>query len=270
MNPKILQKIPRKYTDKIFILPAILTLGNAICGTFAILAALSLDFEKSAYYIVFSLILDALDGSISRLTKTASQFGTQLDTLCDIISFGLAPAIISWVFLDVENYISMSIQNSIAIFYVCSAIIRLARFNVETDVSIESHMFFKGLPSPGAALFVIFNLLLLYKLLNIKTNMGIIQYLITVYKYLFPLIIITSAVLMVTRLRYIHIFNISFSGKKSKKSFIKLVILLFLILLKPFVSIFLISWAFVLYPLYSRYITTLRKPQEEVAFKFKI
>ncbi|MFN7181310.1 MAG: CDP-diacylglycerol--serine O-phosphatidyltransferase [Planctomycetota bacterium] len=259
---KDFEQILHKYPDKISVLPAILTLANAVCGTFAILSALSLDFERSAYYIIFSLIFDALDGKISRLTKTASQFGIQLDSLADVISFGLAPAIISWVFLDVENYLNINIQNGIAIIYICCAIIRLAKFNVETDTSEESHLFFKGLPSPGAALFVIFNLLFLHNLLNFHLQHQFVEYLVVIYKYLLPIIIFISGILMITNIRYVHIFNISLTGKKSKKNFIKIVMLLSLITIKPLWSFFLLSWAFVLYPLYCRYISVYKKKQE--------
>lgn len=260
MSAKLIEKIPPKYKEKIFILPAMLTLGNAICGTFAILSALSLEFERSAYYIVFAMLLDALDGRISRITKSSTQFGIQLDSLADAISFGLAPALITWMMFE-ENYtLPPNLQNSITILYICCAIIRLARFNVETDTSEESHLYFKGLPSPGAALFVTFNILLFSKLANSKIEAVFINYLIDVYKYLLPLIVCIAAILMVTNIRYVHIFNISLAGYKSKKKFVEIMLLLLLILVKPLISLWLISWVFIFYPIYEKYIKYDKKP----------
>lgn len=270
MKPKLIEKIPSKYKDKIFILPTMLTLGNAICGTFAILSALSLEFERSAYYIAFAMILDALDGRISRLTKSSSQFGIQLDSLSDVISFGLAPAIISWMMLEESYELPSNIQNAIAILYICCAIIRLARFNVETDTSEESHLYFKGLPSPGAALFVTFNILFYSKLSFEKLESPTIVYLITVYKYLLPMMICISAMLMVTNIRYAHVFNISLSGRKSKKRLIEIMILLLLILTKPLISLWLISWGFICYPIYEKYIRQDKKPPIPQSNQFSV
>lgn len=254
MNTKFIEKIPNKYKDKIYILPAILTLGNAMCGTFAILSALSLEFEHSAYYIALAILFDALDGRISRLTKSSSNFGIQLDSLSDVISFGVAPAIISWIMFEESYGLPPNIQNAIAILYICCTIIRLARFNVETDTSEESHLYFKGLPSPGAALFVTFNILFYFRLSNVITEYPTIHYFITIYKYLLPLMICTSAILMVSNIRYAHLFNISLAGRKSKKRLMEITLLLLLILTKPFMSLWLISWGFICYPLYEKHI----------------
>jgi CDP-diacylglycerol--serine O-phosphatidyltransferase len=148
---------------KIAILPTLFTLGNAVCGFTAIvfLARISPGvFNADTYYylaisgwlILGAMLFDALDGHVARLSKTASEFGGQLDSLCDGISFGVAPAFLllrlgSWG--DRPQW--RQVIAIIATLYMVCTLIRLARFNVENNPDPESHKRFRGLPSPAAA-----------------------------------------------------------------------------------------------------------------------
>ena len=145
---------------KIAIIPTMLTLGNAVCGFSSIVLASKIDGLPESKYLFFSsagllflaMVFDALDGYVARLSKSASDFGGQLDSLCDAISFGVAPAfLLLRMGLDWEAPLIRQAIAVIAVLYMVCAILRLARFNVQNSPDPASHKRFKGLPSPGAA-----------------------------------------------------------------------------------------------------------------------
>lgn len=131
------------------ILPTLFTIGNLFLGFSAIVQALRLNFESAAQFIVVAVIFDMLDGRIARMTGTTSEFGAQLDSLADIVSFGVAPAIIAYQW----GLATLHRSYLAAFFFVMCAAIRLARFNVQRKV--VDGRYFVGLPSPAAAGFVI-------------------------------------------------------------------------------------------------------------------
>jgi len=149
---------------KIAIIPTLLTLGNAVCGLAAIACASKIDsaasaadsdpyFAWSGWLIIAAMMFDALDGYVARLSKSASDFGLQLDSLCDAISFGAAPAFLllrlgpGW---QPVPRLHQALAVIAALYMVC-AILRLARFNIETTLEPANQKRFRGLPSPGAA-----------------------------------------------------------------------------------------------------------------------
>lgn len=173
------RKQRRRRAKAVAVLPSLFTLGNLIAGFAAIhFAAKPLavvfkigDLEWSTLTVAGLLIFvgmffDAVDGYVARLTRTTSDIGAQLDSLADIVTFGVAPAymtlqLVSKYYLAEENYYIISptrdevfarIIWAIAAIYVACTALRLARFNVETGSALrEDHLMFRGLPSPGAA-----------------------------------------------------------------------------------------------------------------------
>jgi len=150
---------------KIAVLPTLLTLGNGVCGFAAIVCASKIGrndvigddahfFALSGWLIIAAMVFDALDGYVARLTKTASKFGGELDSLCDAISFGVAPAYLLLHLgpkADAHPLMSRVVPAIAVLFMVC-AILRLARFNVTSNTpDPAAHKRFQGLPSPGAA-----------------------------------------------------------------------------------------------------------------------
>lgn len=130
----------------VIILPGALTLANLFFGLWAIVSAARGDFDSAAWLIVAAGIADLLDGRVARFTRTGSRFGEELDSLCDVISFGVAPAVIMYhLFLADGEWSWIA-----AFFYVSSAAIRLARFNVEQ--AGHAKIAFHGLPSPAAGM----------------------------------------------------------------------------------------------------------------------
>jgi CDP-diacylglycerol--serine O-phosphatidyltransferase len=147
---------------KIAVLPTLLTLGNGVCGFAAIVCASKIGqgaeaagyFALSGWLIIAAMLFDALDGYVARLTKTASKFGGELDSLCDAISFGVAPAYLVLHLgpgSDAHPYMAQ-VLGAIAVLYLVCAILRLARFNVTSNTpDPAAHKRFQGLPSPAAA-----------------------------------------------------------------------------------------------------------------------
>ncbi|MGD2151783.1 MAG: CDP-diacylglycerol--serine O-phosphatidyltransferase [Gemmatimonadales bacterium] len=128
----------------IVILPNAFTLGNLFFGFWAIIAALRGDFSLAAWLIVVAAVADGLDGRIARFARTGSPFGTELDSLVDLVSFGVAPAILIYKqLLEIGDW-----SWALAFIYVAAVAVRLARFNIEQGG--HAHLHFHGLPSPVA------------------------------------------------------------------------------------------------------------------------
>lgn len=130
----------------VFLLPNLFTTGALFCGFYAVVAAMRGDYETAPIAILFALIFDGLDGRVARMTNSSSKFGAEYDSLSDMVSFGVAPALVmfSWALGDLGK-----IGWSAAFIYVACAALRLARFN--TQVGVGDPNFFTGLASPPAA-----------------------------------------------------------------------------------------------------------------------
>jgi len=139
-------QVRRRLRRGTYLLPSLFTMGNVMLGFAAIVRGLDGDFRDAAILIVFAVFLDGLDGRIARLTGTESEFGKELDSLADVISFGAAPALLAFLWgLQEYGRIGWLVP---LYFLICTAV-RLARFNVQTKkVDPKS---FVGLPSPAAA-----------------------------------------------------------------------------------------------------------------------
>jgi CDP-diacylglycerol--serine O-phosphatidyltransferase len=129
-------------------LPNVLTLGNLFAGIWAIIFAFRQDYEMSAYLVCISAIADFFDGMLARILKTDGELGKQLDSLADVVSFGLAPALTLWN-LGMQTEVGIAVHA--ALFIPLFTALRLAKFNIDPDQSTS----FKGLPSPAAGLAVI-------------------------------------------------------------------------------------------------------------------
>jgi len=142
--------LPRRNLRRgVVVLPSAFTLGNLFLGIWAIVAASRGDYMFAAWLIVTAAAVDMLDGRIARFTSTSSEFGEQLDSLVDVISFGVAPAIIFYfIFLRDGGTWGWTLS----FIYVAAVAVRLARFNVEQAGSAKAN--FHGLPSPTAGVTV--------------------------------------------------------------------------------------------------------------------
>jgi len=214
---------------KIAVLPSLLTTGNIVCGfasiTFAAkglvaqqsehLAHLSLQcFDASAWLIMLAMVFDALDGKVARLTNSTSEFGEQLDSLADCITFGLAPAFIVKV---MSHRFPPRIGWLISTLFLVCAALRLARFNVETEEGESFHEYFKGLPTPAAA-GMIASLVILHNDLILKYNTEVIPFVL-------PLVALGLAALMISNIPFAHVVTHLFKTPRPLDHFAKLLFL---------------------------------------------
>ena len=143
------QKEKPKKRRGIYLLPNLFTTGCLFAGYYAVVSAINGHFETAAVAIFVAMVLDGLDGRVARLTNTATEFGMQYDSLADMVSFGVAPALV--VYLWSLQYLG-KLGWLASFLYVAGAALRLARFN--TQVETVDKRFFQGLPSPSAAAMV--------------------------------------------------------------------------------------------------------------------
>ena len=141
---------PRMRDRGIYLLPNLFTTGALFAGFYAIVQAMNGRFEHAAVAIFIAMVLDGLDGRVARMTHTQSAFGAEYDSLSDMVSFGVAPALVIYEFA----LQGMGKLGWIAAFVYCAgAALRLARFNTQLDV-VTDKRFFQGLPSPASAALV--------------------------------------------------------------------------------------------------------------------
>jgi CDP-diacylglycerol--serine O-phosphatidyltransferase len=227
----------RAYIRSVYFLPSMATLGNAICGfaamyiaglafidpntlhddwtrTFAVHA-----FKVAAYLIFLAMLFDALDGRLARFTRHTTDFGGQLDSLADVISFGAAPAFLALQLFrfsqpNVPVLLSRLIWAIGALFMSCAAM-RLARFNVSNEHGEQHHFSFLGLPSPGAGGTVAAFILMQQDLASRGQHQAFFAHLSSICIWLLPLIVLLTGLLMVSAVRYPHFVNRYLRGKRS-------------------------------------------------------
>jgi CDP-diacylglycerol--serine O-phosphatidyltransferase len=147
----------------IYILPSLFTCGNMTFGFLSMLMSVRGNFTVAAWFIVCAIVCDTLDGRIARLTKTTSEFGVQLDSLSDLVSFGLAPAMMMYkLVLEDHPLTKGKVGIAIAVLFVLCSALRLAKFNVQASAGVV-HKTFMGLPTPASA-GVIISFVLSYEL----------------------------------------------------------------------------------------------------------
>ena len=257
-----LDEQPRRLIG-ISLLPATATLGNLLCGFLAIfccLLAMRAEYAgevfnvrprvfhprleqlfpthiaAGAYLIVLAMVFDALDGRLARITRRTSEFGAQLDSISDIVSFGVAPVALFVTMLlrplagDVPDVPDVSrlqfrIGLACALVYVGCAAIRLARYNAENVKTEAAQQAFCGLPSPGAAAAVV-ALLALHEHLRDTGFAGWGVDWANVSRWLIALTVFGVGLLMVSRLDYVHVFNVYIHRRHPPTHLVWLIVIL--------------------------------------------
>ena len=185
-----------------YLLPNILTLGGVCLGISSIKFSIDGNYNLAVTLILLAAILDALDGRIARLIKGTSEFGKELDSLTDFVSFGIAPVFILY-FWELNNYGKLGW--AIALIYSVCCVLRLARFNL-TKIEMQQdwkNNFFEGIPSPAGGLLILMPLI--YDLSELKFNLNI--------KSLTPYFTVLVALLLVSKIPTLSLKKISISSK---------------------------------------------------------
>jgi CDP-diacylglycerol--serine O-phosphatidyltransferase len=263
----LLRQVRRQRLKYITVLPSLVTILNGVCGFAAIVFASKGDgmskplntsyFAVSAYLILLAMVADMLDGRLARMSQSTSSFGGQLDSLCDVISFGLAPAFLMLKVMEsklggieqlnpvLESFLLRFIWLTAAVFVSCAAI-RLARFNVENEEDESAHMSFMGLPTPAAA-GVIASLVIFQQetSADFAASGFNAQYpYANILIYTLPFLAVWAAILMVSRIRYPHIVNQYIRGKKPFSHLIRVLLFLGLIIWSKHAALLLIFMGF--------------------------
>jgi CDP-diacylglycerol--serine O-phosphatidyltransferase len=221
---------PRKRKKTIYVLPNFITTAGMFCGFVAIVSSIQGRFEHAAMAILIATVFDAVDGRIARLTNTTSHFGTQYDSLADLVSFGVAPAVTAYLWA-LEPYGRFGWLAAF-LFTVCGAL-RLARFNVQKG-SIDPS-YFVGLPIPAAA-FLVAATILLSSEVDLRLTGGQ------------PLLVMMYALsfLMVSNIRYFSFKNLDFLHKKSFNSLVAVILVSVVVAAKPHIMLGVIMFVYVI------------------------
>lgn len=205
----------RQRPKGIYILPSLFTTANLFAGFYAIASAMNGNFDHAPLAIFIAMLLDTIDGRVARLTNTESEFGFHYDSLVDMVSFGLAPALImyQWALAGMGKLGWLA-----AFIYAAGAGLRLARFNTQAGTAVPDKRYFRGLPSPSGAALVVGFVWVLYSTGVPGRDISIIALLLTVL----------AGVLMVSNVRYRSFKDLDVRGRM------------------PFVAVMIVPLVFVL------------------------
>ncbi|TDF38649.1 CDP-diacylglycerol--serine O-phosphatidyltransferase [Alteromonadaceae bacterium M269] len=213
----------------IYLLPNLLTTAGLFSGFFAIVSSMNGRFEAGAVAIFVAMIFDGLDGRVARLTNTQSEFGAEYDSMADMVSFGVAPALVSynWALSGLGKIGWLA-----AFIFVAGAALRLARFN--TQLAVADKRYFQGLASPAAAALVAG---LVWVGVEYKVKGGD-------YGYIVALVTMVSGLLMVSNFKYNSFKEINLHGKVPFVALLIMMLIFVVVATEPALVLFI---AFALY-----------------------
>jgi CDP-diacylglycerol--serine O-phosphatidyltransferase len=236
-----------RFQRGVYLLPSLLTLGNLFCGYACVVYSMRGEYETAAPYIGFAVILDMLDGRIARMTGTTSAFGVEFDSLADVISFGIAPAILSF---------SWGLQPlgrlgwAAGFLFVSGAAMRLARFNIQS-ASGGDKRYFVGMPSPAAAAI---------------PAATVYAYPAGLYDYRAALpalaMVIVPAILMVSTIRFRSFKNLDLQSRRSYTVLIPIAAGIMLVATHPRFVLVALAYSYLLSAFVGLAITKLRRRDE--------
>jgi CDP-diacylglycerol--serine O-phosphatidyltransferase len=214
-----------------YLFPNFFTAASIFSGFYSISLALQGIFDSAAWFVFLALIFDGLDGRVARLTNTASHFGVEFDSLADIVAFGVAPALLMYLYIG-DQYGRIGIVAS-ALFIIFGAV-RLARFNVMTS-RIESSVFI-GLPIPTAAIMIATAILLIEHYAQLSEFKGL----------LLPLSVILS-ILMVSNIRYPSFKKINLRAIHFTRFLIGVIVIALMVFVYPIEGMAFLGAMYLLY-----------------------
>jgi CDP-diacylglycerol---serine O-phosphatidyltransferase len=213
----------------IYLLPNLFTTGAMFSGFYAVTSAINQHFEAAAVAIFIAMILDGLDGRVARLTNTQSEFGVQYDSLSDMVSFGVAPGLVMYLW-------AFGTLGKVGIFaafvHTAGGALRLARFN--TQVTTADKRYFQGLPSPAAA-----SILAGFVWMSLEYD-----YDVESIKYLALVLTVATGLLMVSNFRYSSFKEIDFKGKVPFVAAIAVMLAIGFIMAQPQTMLFVLFMAY--------------------------
>ncbi len=234
----------------LYVLPSMFTAGNLASGFISVVCSINDNFNSAAWFIMLAIVFDMTDGRVARLTKTISKFGTEFDSLCDLVSFGVAPAILMYQ-LVLNSMGNVGI--AIALIFVIASATRLAKFNVKAlepaDDTKPHNDMFSGLPTPASA-GAIASFVLSYEIfdgtvLNSKTIPVLMQKMPFFFNIM-PIVMVVLAFLMVSTVPYGAFKHIKWTRPKTIQVFFLAVVFVALICAYPQNMFFIIFFGYIL------------------------
>lgn len=223
----------------ISLLPNALTAANLALGFYSMTASIRGDWTVAAWCTLVSIVVDILDGRTARWTKSASTFGMEFDSLSDLVSFGVAPALMMYL-LVLENY--GRIGFAIALLFIICGALRLARFNLKSLSHEEETPYFIGLPIPAAG-GILASFVILYDIWSggkKARTIGLVMQQIPAFYHLLPAIIFALSILMVSGLRYSSFKKINLFKPRSMRAFLAMVLVGLMIYIFPQNTLFVL------------------------------
>lgn len=218
--------------NRLYIVPCMLTICSLFSGFYSIIAAINGHFFASAVAILVAGVFDGLDGRVARMTRSTSTFGMELDSLCDMVAFGVAPALLAylWALTPYGRYGWLA-----AFLYVAATALRLARFNAQT-VASPSHDF-TGLPCPAAAGVIATAVLFSSDVFNTTSTVKHVSLLVLIY---------LLSYLMISTHRYASFKHMNIPREKRFQVFIGLILLFILLASDPPKTLFPVAFLYTL------------------------
>lgn len=218
-----------KRSRGIYLLPNLFTTAALFCGFYAILGAISGEYENAAIAILVAMVLDGLDGRVARMTNTQTAFGAEYDSLSDMVAFGLAPALVMYVW-------SLNTLGKLgwlaAFIYTAGAALRLARFN--TQVGTADKRYFQGIPSPAAAAIMAGTVWVAEEFSINGADISIVA----------GALALSCGLLMVSNIRYNSFKEVDFRGKVPFFSMVVVMLAFSVLFIQPSMVLFLIFLAY--------------------------
>jgi len=239
----------RRLRRGVYLLPSLMTLGNMYCGYACIVYAMRGEYETAAPFIGVAMVLDMLDGRIARMTGTTSEFGLQFDSLADVISFGIAPAILtfSWGLTSLGRW-----GWAAGFVYLTAAAMRLARFNIQKG-SVDKK-YFVGMPSPAAAT-VPASTIFAYPA-GFQHPVGAIPVLA---------LVLVPAFLMVSTIKFRSFKTFDLQTRRSYTVLIAIALLIALIFAHPALALVTLSYGYMLSAFIEMAVSRMRRGQRQTA-----
>jgi CDP-diacylglycerol--serine O-phosphatidyltransferase len=237
----------RRYRRGVFLLPSLFTVGNLFCGYACIVYAMRNEFVTAAPFIGFAVALDILDGRIARITNTSSAFGVEFDSMADVVSFGLAPAVLAfaWGLSDLGK-----LGWAVGFLHVAAAALRLARFNIQSAAPSDKR-YFVGMPTPAAAG------------VTAATVYAFPYVLSGYFQVVAMIIVLVPAVLMVSTIRFPSFKTVNLGWRRSYRPLFLFAILIVLIAIEPQITLLLLAYGYLFGAMALFAITRLRPRREE-------
>ncbi len=225
----------------IYVLPNLITLSSMFAGFYSIVASLNSDYERAAWAIMIASIFDVLDGWVARITHTATKFGIEIDSLSDVISFGVAPGILAYTW-TLSSFGRIGWLGSF--FLVACAALRLARFNVQMGGAEKKH--FTGLPTPASALVIATTVLAYDEFIAILENLKLVRLADVVGKdYWVLALTFLLAGLMVSNITYHSLKEANLRERRPFGILVVIAAFLALVAYHPALVLFFVSMAYV-------------------------